>query len=488
MKIHKGFKMDEEIKEITTAFIYCDGSAGPTNPGPTGYGVHIAIASNMVKPKNVIGKYKLTPKGYITMVEYKAMEDKTLLGFKNGIELYGYTDGSMTNNTAELDAVIQSIEFLNTIEKSIGYKIDNLEFRLDSTYVLNSAEKILYKDLNIDDVVANRDRVSLLRDKLMSIKDEYNVNFGKVKAHTDDLGNNRADLLANMGRMLRSKKDRSSYNIYIDGVYFWKDPIVDADLYHYKQLFSFYPDVLSADRSYFGLNYKDESEFGKKMSYISYTVMKVNTVNEVIFNTIKTVRDTLGEHYVPYVVRLKELLNKNILRDYLRYKEDFLYIENKKHLMVKTLTGIEIARELYPPALSAIIMDKFLILETELLTYLKDDDKLGNVVYNDITDMIFESDAKGNNIIKKDIKNDKYTLVYNDNNGIKINLLMKFDLPPRNTLKRLEKKEPKVILMITDMGGMVEYKTIVTLNNGDAMLTSNSYSNKVLKRKRKDKK
>ena len=480
--------MNEEIEEVTTAFIYCDGSAGPSNPGPTGYGVHIVVASNIVKPKNVIGKYKLTPNGYMTMPEFKVRDDKTLLGLKNAIELYGYTDGSMTNNTAELDAVIQSIEFLKSIEESIGYKINNLEFRLDSTYVLNAVEKILYKDLNINDVVANKDRVGLLKDKLNSIKDDYGINFGKVKAHTDDLGNNRADLLANMGRMLRFRKNRSNYNIYIDGIDFWKDPVVDADLYHYKQLFSFYPDVVSADRSYFGLNYKEESEFGKKMSYISYTVMKVNEVNEVIFNTIKTVRDTLGEYYVPYVVRLKELLNKNILRDYLRYKEDFLVIENKKHLVVKTLTGIEVARELYPPALSAIIMDKFLVLETELLTYLKDDDKLGNVTYKDITDMIFETDAKGNNVIKKDIKNDKYTIAYNDENGIKINLLMKFDLPPRNTLKRLEKKEPKVILVITDIGGMVEYKTIITLSNGDAIMTNNSYSNKVLKRKRKNKK
>jgi ribonuclease HI len=476
--------MSEEVKENITAFIYCDGSAGPTNPGPTGYGIHIVIASNTVKSKNVIGKYKLTPNGYMTLPEYKNRDDKTLLGLRNGIEIYGYTENSLTNNTAELDAVIEALKFLPKLESSIECKIDVLEFKLDSTYVLNSADKILHKDLSIDDVVANKDRVGLLKEEILKVKDKYEIYFSKVKAHTDDLGNNRADLLANMGRELRKKKERSNQNFFIGDVDFWKEPVVDADLYHYKQLFSFYPDVLSADRSYFGLNYKEESEFGKKISNISYTVMKVAEVNEVIFDTIKTIRDVLGDHYVPYLVRLKDLLNKNLLRDYLRYKEDFLIIEYKQHLSIKSLTGIEVARELYPPALSAIVMDKFLILESELLSYLNNDGVLPNTVHVDITDLIYEKDAKGNTIIRKDLKNDKPIITYIHDNT-KINMLMKYDMPPRNTLKRLEKKEPKVMLAITDLGGVIEYKTIITLNNNDAMMTSNTYSNKTVKRKKK---
>jgi len=475
--------MNNEVEEVLTAFIYCDGGARP-NPGLSGYGIHITIASNIIKPKNIIGKYKLTPKGYKTAQEFKLMEDQALLGLLSGVEVYGYTDNSLTNNTAELDAVIKAIDFLPSIESSLNIKIDNLEFKCDSTYVLGHVDKILNETMDIRDVVANADRVQLLLDNLLAIKNNYNINFEKVKAHTDDLGNNRADLLATMGLHLRKKKNRSNYNIYIGDKDFWKDPIVDADLYHYKQLFSFYPDVVSADRSYFGLNYKKESEIGKKISYVSYTVMKVNTVNEVIFDTIKAIRDALQEHYVPYVIRLRDLLNKNLLRDYLRYKEDFLILEYKNHLVVKTITGEEVARELYPPSLSAIVMDKFLLLENELLTYLKNDDKVGNNTYIDITDLIYEKDDKDRNIIKKDLKNDKPIIQYN-HEGTKINLLMKYDLPPRNTLKRLEKKNPKVTLVITDLGGMLEYKTIIVLDDYDAILTSNSYSNKTLKRKKK---
>jgi len=474
----------EENDNIVVAFVYCDGSAGPTNPGPTGYGVHITIADSKTKPKNVLGKYKLTPDGYKTTVDFKLRDDKTLLGLLHCVELYGYTDDtSTTNNTAELDAVIESISKIKHIEKTIDMKIDKLDFKCDSTYVLNAANKILNNEMDLENVVANADRIKKLSESIHSIKNDYVVSFKKVNAHTDDLGNNRADMLANMGRMLRKKPNRANFNIYIGDSDFWKDPVVDADLYHFKQLFSFYPDVVTADRSYYGLNYKKESEIGKKMSYVSYTILKTKETNKVIFDTIKTIRDVLGESYVPYIIRLKELLNKNILRDYLRYKDDYLILSNNKYLTIKTIQGEEVARELYPAGLSNIVQDKFLDYEKELHEYFKDD-KVLPIDYIDITDMLYTKDAKGKNILKKDIKNDKF-IIKTSYEKTKINLVMKYDLPPRNTLRRLESKDPKAILMVTDKGGMIEYKILILLNNDDVILTVNAYSNKLIKKKTK---
>lgn len=474
--------MSDENRELSL-LIYTDGSAGPTNPGPTGYGAHMIIGDNTIKPKNIIGKYKLTTEGYVSNTEYKNSDKKELLGFLYGVDLYGYEDNSNTNNTAELDAVTLSFKKLNDIKSEIEEEIKHIHFFIDSTYVLNTMEKILYKDLDIKDVAANSDRIEILMNEISKVRDNYNITINKVKAHSDNLGNERADMLANMGRLLRQKPHKENFKLIIGDKTFWDDPKIDNDLFHFKQIFSFYPDTASSDRSYFGLNYKKETEIGKKLSYVSYTVMKTSEVNKPIFETIKIVRDILGERYVPYIIRLSELLNKNILRDYLRFGEDFLIIENKNHFSLKTIRGDEVAREVYPPALSAIVMDRFMKLENELLDFVKGRDRLGNVTVEDITDHIYEKNDKGKTIIKKDLKNDKLPLKLKYEN-VKINLFTKFDLPPRNTLKRLEKKNPKVSLIVTDHGGLIEYKTMISIKPNDYILTSNEYSNKLLKKKK----
>jgi len=465
--------MEEEAKEELTLFIYCDGSSKP-NPGPSGYGVHMVLGSNLIKPKNIIGKYKLTTDGYITNVEFKNSKNKELLGLFKCIEIYGYEDSSDTNNMGELDAVIQSINMLDTIIDSIETKPSKLVFLLDSTYVINNIEKVRTKDFDMSSINANKTKVNKLKKMFDKIENKYDITIKKVKAHTDDLGNIRADMLATMGRLLRYKKNRSNYNIYIGDKDFWKDPNVDRDFYYMKLLFNFYPDTDIADRSYYGLNYKKENEIGKKLSMVTYNIIKTIKVNDVIYGFIKLIRDALGEHYVPYILRLNDIFNKNILRDLLIYKDDFLTIENKRHFIINTVTGVEVARELYPPALSKNVIDKFIQLDEEMI------ECFNNKNLIDITDLLYNI-VDDKYTIKKELVNDKVIINYKYDKT-KLKLLMKYDLPPRNTLKRLEKQQPKVYLIVKDIGNILEYKTIVVLNNDDAILTTNYYSNKVPKK------
>ena len=198
---------------------------------------------------------------------------------------------------------------------------------------------------------------------------------------------------------------------------------------------------------------------------------------------LKIIRDVLKERYVPYIIRLNDLLGKDTLRDFMRYGEDFLTIRNDRHLSIKTLTGCEIAREIYPPALSAIVTENFRTLEDELLDYVNKRRVHEEITSVDITDLFYEKDAKGKNMLKKALNNDKPIISYM-HNGSKINLAMKFDLPPRNTLRRLEKSNPVIMLHITDLKGLLEYKTTITLDNNDVIMTNNIYSNKILKKKK----
>ena len=468
----------------TTVLIYTDGSAYP-NPGLGAHGIHMVVADTATKPKNILGKFKLTPNGYKTHLAYKDGEDKTLLGMVNTIEVYGYNNDSTTNNTGELDGLIHSLKLLPDLETKVDREFKDVKFFLDSTYVINAANKILDGTMKLNEVNANKDRIKRLSKLLLVSKDTYNISLHKVKAHTGlDIGNERADMMANMGRMLRNKPDRPKEVVYIGGTDFWKDPSVDTDLYHFKQLFNFYPDAAAVDRSYYGLNYKKENEIGKKISYVSYTVMKMTEANKEISSILDTIRGCLKDRFVPYIVRLNELLGKDNLRDFMRYGDDFLVVNNRKHMSIKTITGNEIARELYPPVLSAIVSENFRGLEDELLDYVNERPTPAMTEIVDITDLVYDKDAKGNLLIKKTLKNDKPVLPYLYN-GIKINMFMKYDLPPRNVLKRLEKRNPVIKLHLTDLRGVLEYKTIIALDNGDTIITNNMYSNKVLKKKKK---
>ena len=263
----------------TVVLIYTDGSAYP-NPGKGGHGMHIVVGDTEVKPKNILGKHKLTPDGYKTAVEFNNSDNKELMGMVNTIEVYGYERDSTTNNTGELDGLINALKLLPELEVATGREFTDIKFFLDSTYVINAATKIIDGEMVLREVNANRDRIKRLSDVLLGVKSSYNITINKVKAHTDNFGNNRADLLANMGRLLREKPNREKQVVYKGDTTFWKDPAIDVNLYHFKQLFNFYPDADVDDRSYYGLNYKVESEIGKKISYVSYTVMKVAEANK----------------------------------------------------------------------------------------------------------------------------------------------------------------------------------------------------------------
>tara|TARA_R110002074_G_scaffold224130_2_gene395366 strand:- start:922 stop:1335 length:414 start_codon:yes stop_codon:yes gene_type:complete len=131
--------------------VYTDGSS-KGNPGPGGWGVHIN---------------------------------------KNG-EIYEFCgrDYDTTNNKMELKATIEALNFFKQPEK--------LDLYTDSAYVLNGITKWIkgwkkngWKNSK-KETVKNKE----LWKKLDFYNSKHDVNWIKVKAHSGDPGNERADHLA----------------------------------------------------------------------------------------------------------------------------------------------------------------------------------------------------------------------------------------------------------------------------------------------------
>jgi len=465
------------------ALIYTDGSAN-NNSGDTGYGVHIVILDEDVKPKNVFTKYGLTDMGYLLKPEIKKDKELNEVGLYRVYEIYGYNKESTTNNQAELDAIKQAYKAIVILNEKDDLEVEEVTILADSTYCLNFINKMLKETFFIEDVKANVDEVDALYKDFLYAKQHFSLKIGKVPAHSENLGNDRADLLANMGRQRYLAHDEQAEYLLDGGIDFWKLPVLDVDIFHFKQLIRFYPD--DADNNvYYGLNYKSESDIGKKVNDVVYTVLELPQPDQLVQDIITKVRETLKDFYVPYILNMQNMTNKKNLFDYLKYGEHVVTIVYKPYVSVMTLTGVELAKELYPTGLSRKVMGNMDVIRNEVDTYVRDGPTKEQ--YIDITDLIYETSDKDKNIIKKEIINDKFKLSYKLEYA-KLNIRLRYDLPPRNLLKKLESKEPKVVLAIRDAGPMYIYKTIVIANDGSLLYTNNYYSNRVIKKIRKGKK
>lgn len=109
-------------------------------------------------------------------------------------ELYGGTVGT-TNNIMELTACIEGLKALKRYDIPV-------EVLVDSAYVQNGITSWIYNWIRKDWVTSKKEPVENkeLWQKLYKEKSKFNdIKFIKVKGHSDNEGNNRADALANKG-------------------------------------------------------------------------------------------------------------------------------------------------------------------------------------------------------------------------------------------------------------------------------------------------
>lgn len=477
-----------EEKEYNKLIIYTDGGARP-NPGNSGYGIHYCVLTNVGKPKLVLGNNHLTDMGYKTKAEFKANDKLTLMVAKGFTDIIGYDKELNTNNMAELQAIITALEKTNEVAEKHNVEFEDILILSDSTYSINFVNKILDDTLNINEVVINKRLVIRLAEIINAFKHAFNITIDKVLAHDVNVGNNKADSLATMGifnnKNLINTEIKKEKVLHFDDTY-WRDVKIDVDTFYFKQIFNFFPNNPNENNVYYGVNYKELSDFGKHINYITYTLVNLHKGDELINTILKLIRETLGNHHVPYVINLRNLLSKDVLRDYFKYGNDYIRVIKRPFLSLMTVNGIEVARELNPPGLSATLMENMLAVEEELADYVEDRAN-EKIEYIDITDSIYTTNVKDKTIIKPELINDKVKIEYKAEN-FKIKIHMNSDLPPRNTLKRFESKNPIVILVIKDRGPLIEYFTIVNTNEDDYIFSASLYSNKIVKKIPKKKK
>jgi ribonuclease HI len=469
---------------MTKLIAYTDGAC-KVNPGPTGYGIHILKIDSEIKPKRVLQKWCVTEKGYVPKAMLKT-NNLTEYGISKIIDVYGYLESSNTNNQAELDAVIQLFENIlyNPQFQNILGDYDKLLIKTDSTYVIGTIEKILNKDKRLDEM-ANQPHLQKLK-KLMTKFGLDRIEVDKVLAHSGHIGNEKADLLANMG-VIRLYRDLSPENIIVsdfDNYYkldFDKNPLLNDAKLAFD--YSIYNDTIP--NRYYLVTYKDEVDLGRRDKDVVYQVLKTNEpINELVkFSKLMSrITDTMVK---PFVIKIPELFHKQIHKNLELYDIDYVTEHKKSKVQIKTVDDVLLATEVYPPSLSYLANEILSNLENILDDYT--DGKLyDNQTVFDITDMLYDISDKGYKF-KPEYKNDKFHIKLKTDYGT-IKLYPKLDFPSRNILKKLEKQHPNIIVLLEKIGKAVRWYTIISLDNGDRTIITNYYANTIPNIKQRDKK
>lgn len=144
--------------------LWTDGSAAPTNPGPTGYGLYI-----------------------------KHDDGRELDGY-GGISLNG------TNNIGELVGVTKALEYIVLHKPHVATVHTDSKYVLDNIKYVDKWRARKWKTSTGTDV-KNKEYWSKLHSVYVKAKKVCNLSLRWVKGHSGVDGNERADILANKGVM-----------------------------------------------------------------------------------------------------------------------------------------------------------------------------------------------------------------------------------------------------------------------------------------------
>lgn len=480
--------------EITYDIVaYTDGSAQP-NPGMSGYGVHMYIYNNDIKnkPKKVLGKYTVTNRGYVNNPLFKTNTDESIIEVPiyKIIDIYGYEHKCNTNNTAELYALCNLLRVVtNPIYENVFNTINTITINIDSTYVIEGVTKVLNGIDVIRNVNANKE-IFLEIQEVINIAKSKNIEIilSKVKGHSNDFGNDNADMLADMGRLLRNKKDNNNIKVIIeDRVDYYgnrveRDPMLSSPL-----LFNYnISNSNKKDNNYYCMiNYKDEIDIGKPNHKTVYSILYSETVYQELIDLSKLSDRLIDNVKSPTVLLLNNYYNKEVYNNIRLYDMDYVNCTNRISKKLSTIDNVNIVKEIYPVGISY----KAFNINEELISYFdlfRMNESPNNHIIIDITDQYFITDDRGKTTLNPMMVNDKYNVKIDvkpyTGYGRKLKIDTGLDIIKRNPLKRLEKDNVSVKLILIKYKTYFKYFTIVTTNKDDNtkhLLTCNYYANVV---------
>ena len=472
--------------------LYTDGACRP-QPGYTGWGVHgyLYALEELTKPAT-IDNHIITNYGYLSTTLIKAKESNPDIQSVQPIEYYDFFGSALeigTNNQAEINALLNSLEFL------VDKPVKTISVFTDSEYVLNGITKwcLSWEKSNWvkqdGTVITNSDLWKRLHQVVKTLKASgITFNIQWVKAHAGIFGNEHADILAVIGMSHSTDGIATTKYRVTEAKGYWKEEIERHPFLNFKRIYFNSMDKFNIIGHYF-LADPGGGDFiiGKRIPETGFAVIKLKEPDEII-EAIKVKQyEAANEQNVISMIKLDRVYSKGIypyLRDYGKY----CLLTNKANLNLNFIDNKPIVVEINPTGLSLRAVESFNFLEELLGLFLnyresgfKNPDNNIRLNSHDITFVFYDIQEK---LVKKENKT-VCTLKPEFNNGFKdikltidvdingkptkvvIPLILGLDILPRNNLKKLEVNNPKVHLITwCESESTLRYATIIEYEGG----------------------
>lgn len=522
--------------KIDAIIIFSDGSCVP-NPGDGGWGFHGYAYSNE-PPKKGSGNadYYVTNHGYVekTMLDaarkgenpYANLDESKLKEGTIGIldmhmeaqevtPLY-YLDhfgpapivdnyGRSSNNAAEIFAFIQALEYCQR------ENIRTIQIYADSGYTLDGWNKVL--PLWAKNQWRRRDGEEIKNKELWQrawkLKNEmkdFDIRASWVPGHSIFLGNQIADMNANLGKNMTLAKVDKFVEKKSEAQGYWKVGEVDKHplVVHQKLFFNGDSQYHEPGIYYMGAIDKDLGLFGKRLSDTSYSVLKlaepIDTLERLIAYHCEK-----GEDANEMVVgHLSNIYKPMIYKQFNDYGPFCLY-QPERHINNLSSVDKQLVTEVIDPpkkSLDAVVaMNNVAAWMNE---WLDQKPEASRFTVTDLTPHLYESSIiqkKNKDVtvtklkasIKPGVASVEVDANYRDSNGSEIVLptILTFgiDLADRNGLKRIEEQSPKVTLLSWEESpGVFRYFSVIEAGNDVGAYCgyySNTRLNKAAKKKAK---
>lgn len=458
----------EQVKGIV---MYTDGGVRPTNPGPAGWGFHGYTYSN-IAPKKGSGntKYHLTEQGYKEKISNKLGEVKPL----NYINGFGSVSEHVTNNVAEILASTWALNYAK------NFSPESVMIITDSEQVVNGMTHYVAKWqqngwLKSDGApVKNRKQWEDLQSAVNDLSEKgVNVNFKWIKGHSNHAGNNEADFLATLGTVY-ARKNETKAQVDIDPADgYWSRTLDKHPMMSHRYMYFISNDgITKPGVYYFGNHGKDDDLIGWAVTDAVYCVTLSKEPIELL-ESIRKMQFELAQGDASFIFAdVANIYSKAI--EISRYGESTIYRPNPYTLDLNFIDKTPFTREVRPPKLAMRIIDALNNLLEVLESYSKDTVKYITVPLTDL--VYFQEQTKKETRLKIRSEIEQDTVfeipVLIDDSGIdtKIRLTVGMDLADRNTLKKLEKHNPQINLVIwRESDNALRYACVVKCDEGQSI-------------------
>lgn len=466
--------------------LYTDGSF---RHNVAGWGIHGYTFKDEPMKSKAATKQQPTNEGY---KECGLEETCTVIEY---YDTFGRVEGRATNNTAELTAAIEGFKL------ALKSGATNLVFRMDSEYVRKGMTQWVQKWIKDNWVKADgtpRENKELWLELLAQEKQwkdrGYKYKAIWIKGHSNDLGNDKADVNAARGggcapnetievkqegeKVNKLKKKPVSPLILETRMIFGINSGKAPDGYYYTYNLGrmhnagHKPRDTAKDKLA-----KSDLLFGRRISEATYCVYKAKELDEYLEHIQKLHADVFGtENPELAIVNLTNACNAKQRNNIELLGANGLLKFDDIYVLATPEMGL-VSRTLNPPRMANDGILEFNAMETRLNDYLNG--TIGSSVeVVDITSHFYEviEGKKTVTQLKKSITQNTSHLdipVVYKGRKVNIKLCLGIDIPARNQLNRITCEGVKVELLISPLGPCAySYSTVFVTDEGSAIFSA----------------